>query len=75
MGCLGACGMGTMVAIDFDNGDSIMTDGLQSTLLELGIDAQKAPPPSVSTVDEEKEAENGNYPKSGLDCCFRRYRT
>lgn len=44
VGCLGACGMGTMIAIDFENGDSIMTDGLQSTLVELGIQQQNAPP-------------------------------
>jgi len=37
VGCLGACGMGTMVAVDFENGDSVMTDGLDSTLDELGI--------------------------------------
>lgn len=29
--------MGTMVVIDYENGDSIMTDGLESTLVELGI--------------------------------------
>ena len=32
--------MGTMVAIDYENGDSIMTDGLESTLVELGIQLQ-----------------------------------
>jgi hypothetical protein len=32
--------MGTMVAIDYENGDSIMTDGLESTLVELGIQPQ-----------------------------------
>ncbi len=41
VGCLGACGMGTMVAIDFENGDSTMTDGLDSTLAELGIRTPK----------------------------------
>jgi len=40
VGCLGACGMGTMIAIDFENGDSIMTDGLESTFSELGISAK-----------------------------------
>jgi hypothetical protein len=29
-----------MVAIDYENGDSIMTDGLESTLVELGIQPQ-----------------------------------
>ncbi len=33
--------MGTMVAIDYENGDSIMTDGLESTLVELGIQLQQ----------------------------------
>ena len=32
--------MGTMVAIDYENGDSIMTDGFESTLVELGIQPQ-----------------------------------
>ncbi len=40
VGCLGACGMGTMIAIDYENGDSIMTDGLESTYSELGISAK-----------------------------------
>lgn len=40
VGCLGACGMGTMIAIDYENGDSIMTDGLDSTYAELGISAK-----------------------------------
>ncbi|KAL7552511.1 hypothetical protein ACHAWF_015760 [Thalassiosira exigua] len=44
VGCLGACGMGTMIAIDYENGDSIMTDGLDSTLVELGIEGQRAKP-------------------------------
>ncbi len=41
VGCLGACGMGTMIAIDYENGDSIMTDGLESTYAELGISSAK----------------------------------
>ena len=41
VGCLGACGMGTMIAIDFENGDTTMTDGLDSTYSELGISAKK----------------------------------
>eukprot|EP00579_Thalassiosira_antarctica_P013251 CAMPEP_0201940382 /NCGR_PEP_ID=MMETSP0903-20130614/45137_1 /ASSEMBLY_ACC=CAM_ASM_000552 /TAXON_ID=420261 /ORGANISM="Thalassiosira antarctica, Strain CCMP982" /LENGTH=232 /DNA_ID=CAMNT_0048482181 /DNA_START=60 /DNA_END=754 /DNA_ORIENTATION=- len=56
VGCLGACGMGTMIAIDYENGDSIMTDGLVSTLVELGIQRQNAP--SVSET-ENKLIENG----------------
>lgn len=40
VGCLGACGMGTMIAIDYENGDSIMTDGLESTYSELGLSAK-----------------------------------
>ncbi len=35
--------MGTMIAIDYENGDSIMTDGLESTLKELGIQQQTDP--------------------------------
>ena len=42
VGCLGACGMGSMVAIDYENGDSILVDGLQSTLVELGIEQEES---------------------------------
>ena len=38
VGCMGACGMGTMVAFDYENGDSIMTDGLEGALNELGLE-------------------------------------
>ena len=50
VGCLGACGMGSMVAIDYENGDSILVDGLQSTLIELGIE-QESPNVVVSTSE------------------------
>lgn len=49
VGCLGACGMGTMIAIDFENGDSIMTDGLDSTYSELGISVKKQSLASASS--------------------------
>ena len=51
VGCLGACGMGTMIAIDFENGDSIMTDGLDSTYSELGISVKKQSLASANNVD------------------------
>ncbi len=35
--------MGTMIAIDYENGDSIMTDGVESTLKELRIQRQTDP--------------------------------
>ena len=41
VGCMGACGMGTMIAIDYKNGDSILVDGLQSTLIELGLQQEQ----------------------------------
>lgn len=52
VGCMGACGMGTMIAIDYENGDSIMTDGLESTLLELGL--QRQPAPCISAAESAK---------------------
>mmetsp|Transcript_23904 Transcript_23904/g.57650 ORF Transcript_23904/g.57650 Transcript_23904/m.57650 type:complete len:255 (-) Transcript_23904:131-895(-) len=54
VGCMGACGLGTMIAIDYENGDSIMTDGLESTLLELGLQRQ-----SASCVSAAESAKNG----------------
>lgn len=35
--CLGACGGGAMVAIDFEDGTSALVAGLQETLMELGL--------------------------------------
>lgn len=59
VGCMGACGMGTMIAIDFENGDSIMTDGLDSTLLELGIERQQQlTAVSASTITDINEYAN-----------------
>lgn len=37
VGCMGVCGMGTMIAIDYENGDSVMTDGLAGAINELGL--------------------------------------
>jgi hypothetical protein len=36
-GCLGACGMGTTVAIDYHDGSANLVAGLDQTLTELGI--------------------------------------
>jgi hypothetical protein len=36
-GCLGACGMGTMVAIDHHDGNANLVAGLDLTLTELGV--------------------------------------
>jgi hypothetical protein len=58
--CLGACGGGAMVAIDFEDGSSALVTGLQETLMELGLpDSQMSeraifptePVSSESTVD------------------------
>ncbi|KAL3817567.1 hypothetical protein ACHAXA_010586 [Cyclostephanos tholiformis] len=60
VGCMGACGMGTMIAIDYENGDSIMTDGLESTLKELGI-RRKTDPfafETWNTIIESNEAKD-----------------
>ena len=41
VGCMGACGMGTMIVIDYENGDAAMTDGLDATLRALGIESEE----------------------------------
>mmetsp|Transcript_43971 Transcript_43971/g.93615 ORF Transcript_43971/g.93615 Transcript_43971/m.93615 type:complete len:256 (+) Transcript_43971:143-910(+) len=65
VGCLGACGMGTMIAIDYDNGDSIMTDGLGSTFVELGIQTQE----KAYSFSENEDAtrENGSVVEAAAD--------
>lgn len=40
VGCMGVCGMGTMIAIDYEGGGSIMTDGLEGALRELGVQTE-----------------------------------
>ena len=56
--------MGTMVAIDYENGDSIMTDGLESTLVELGIQVKQTPlpykPDSANSVDSTNNGDSAN---------------
>ncbi|KAL7540105.1 hypothetical protein ACHAXR_009861 [Thalassiosira sp. AJA248-18] len=70
VGCMGACGMGTMIAVDYENGDSTMEDGLESTLIELGIQRKTSSHPSVSetgisemegvgNINEESSIPNG----------------
>ena len=73
VGCLGACGRGTMIAVDFRNGDSFVLDGLESTLTELGLQTKNESPggeqvsaePSIDpvSVDERKStAESEEIP-------------
>lgn len=40
VGCMGVCGLGTMIAIDYEGGGSIMTDGLEGAMRELGIQTE-----------------------------------
>ena len=61
--CLGACGGGAMVAIDFEDRSSALVAGLEETLLELGIKEDGVEVPVVkedtavtaSTEDDMKE--------------------
>jgi hypothetical protein len=54
--------MGTMIAIDYENGDSIMTDGLESTLEELGIRRQKDQSTFETGNTKDEHTENGAAP-------------
>merc|ERR1719253_6334 len=57
VGCLGACGMGTVIAIDYENGDTSLMDGLESTLVELGIPPRRDQETTKDHVKSfEKEA-------------------
>ena len=55
VGCLGACGMGTMIAIDYENGNSVIMDGLESALTELGV--QRQSPSTADTTEIEKDTD------------------
>lgn len=48
--CMGACGPEAMVAIDFKDGRSYLVEGLDETLMELGITAHNEPVTTASTV-------------------------
>jgi len=61
--CLGACGGGAMVAIDFEDGTSALVSGMDKTLMELGLslddvtcsdtlESVEAPPAEVPIVPE-----------------------
>ena len=54
--------MGTMIVIDYENGDSIMTDGLESTLEELGIRRQKDQSTFETGNTKNKHTGNGVAP-------------
>jgi len=47
VGCMGACGMGIMIAIDYENGDSLMTDGPDGVISELGLKVLQASAPTI----------------------------
>lgn len=58
-----------MIAIDYTNGDSILVDGLQSTLMELGIQKERSIPLSVS----ESESLSTDECESGSDYVAYKY--
>ena len=55
--CLGACGGGAMVAIDFEDGSYALVSGMEETLQELGLESLAASDES-SKVDEESNTVN-----------------
>ena len=63
--CLGACGGGAMVVIDFEDGSSALVSGMDETLMELGLgnksnDATVARP--VSTICHNASTTEGSAP-------------
>ena len=66
---LSPLGMGTMIAIDYTNGDSILVDGLQSTLMELGIQKER----SILSVSESKVLSTSDECESDSDDIAYKY--
>ncbi|KAL7488332.1 hypothetical protein ACHAW6_013916 [Cyclotella cf. meneghiniana] len=60
VGCMGACGMGTMIAIDYENGNSIMTDGLEEAVNELGLQMEISERKSGSFAVVDDYAQDGD---------------
>lgn len=52
-GCMGVCGMGTMIAIDYEGGRSVLTDGLEEAMKELGLKTE-----STEVIPEPVMQEN-----------------
>eukprot|EP00591_Stephanopyxis_turris_P005182 CAMPEP_0195519654 /NCGR_PEP_ID=MMETSP0794_2-20130614/15215_1 /TAXON_ID=515487 /ORGANISM="Stephanopyxis turris, Strain CCMP 815" /LENGTH=288 /DNA_ID=CAMNT_0040648845 /DNA_START=116 /DNA_END=982 /DNA_ORIENTATION=- len=57
VGCLGACGIGTMILIDYENGDATITAGLEETLVELGIEGKERLENIIDTRTDNTEAQ------------------
>ena len=75
VGCLGNCGMGTMVAIDFSDGGCALVNGLEETLVELGmtdetsnvpVDEQSAACPAIEAATRSVPAEKSSSETSSL---------
>lgn len=64
-GCLGACGMGTMVAIEYEDGTADLVAGLEETLDVLGIVDSKHETSSVcgTIVNEHTVASTTERPR------------
>lgn len=56
--CMGACGMGTMIAIDYEGGDSIMTDGLEGAIRELGLQTESLGAKPQTSADSSAVVED-----------------
>jgi hypothetical protein len=57
--CLGACGSGAMVAIDFEDGTCALVSGLEETLFELGLSQTAVPYETpANSLDEVKRVED-----------------
>ena len=64
--CLGACGGGAMVVIDFEDGSSALVSGIDESLMELGLwnksnDATVARP--VSRISPDPSTTEGSAPE------------
>ena len=65
VGCLSACGMGTMISVNYENGDTILMDGLESALVALGIPPRRdreTAEDHMRSFGEEVVADDGASP-------------
>lgn len=54
--CLGACGVGPMVSIEYENGDYALVMGLEETLAAVGIEMERT---TTVNAQEEREGDMG----------------
>jgi hypothetical protein len=64
--CLGACGLGSMVSIEYENGDYDLVTGLEETLEAVGLVTTKMKIDKVQNLENHESDEKVNHQEDTL---------